>query len=275
VAPEHYFVIAGGSFLLAEDGGQLHSAEFIERLKLQLGQQLSRPLEFTPMVEARAGGDVHVLALSKQEKEHVERDFSWDRAEPQWQNFRNILPAIAGNDFAAYARALQYSHWLNEHRYCGICATPTVPDTTDPSLYCGTCERHWYPRIQPCVIILIHDGDRILLAKHTRYVTDMYSCIAGFVESGESLEQTAIREIKEEVGVDVSKLEYFSSQSWPFPYQLMVGFFAEYSGGDIVIEPEEIADAQWFSVHDLPQIPPTVSISGLLIEAYLRRIKAD
>jgi NAD+ diphosphatase len=100
----------------------------------------------------------------------------------------------------------------------------------------------------------------------------MYSTLAGFIEAGESAEDTLIREVKEEVGVDVHNLRYFQSQSWPFPNQLMLGFFAEYAGGDIVCDPSEIADAQWFHYRDMPQTPPPSSISGQLIQHYMQSL---
>jgi NAD+ diphosphatase len=100
----------------------------------------------------------------------------------------------------------------------------------------------------------------------------MYSTLAGFIEAGESAEQTLVREVKEEVNIDVHNLRYFESQSWPFPGQLMLGFFAEYAGGDIICDPKEIMDAQWFHYQDLPNTPPRASISGQLIHSYIESL---
>jgi NAD+ diphosphatase len=100
----------------------------------------------------------------------------------------------------------------------------------------------------------------------------MYSTLAGFVEPGESIEQTVHREVFEEVGLKVQNLKYFGSQSWPFPNSLMLGFHAEYAGGDIVCQPEEIADAQWYTKDSMPQTPPKTAISGWLIEEFLRQL---
>ena len=97
----------------------------------------------------------------------------------------------------------------------------------------------------------------------------MYSSLAGFIEAGETAEETLVREVKEEVGVDILNLQYFRSQSWPFPNQLMLGFFADYAGGDIVCDQEEIVDAQWFHYRDLPMVPPPSSVSGQLIQHYI------
>ena len=121
----------------------------------------------------------------------------------------------------------------------------------------------------------IYHEDKLLLALGNRHKdTGMYSTLAGFVESGESLEQAVHREVKEEVGVDVKNLEYFGSQPWPFPHSLMVGYIAEYAGGDIVLDDDEICDANWYAIDALPKVPPTLSIAGQLIEESIRRIKS-
>ena len=126
-----------------------------------------------------------------------------------------------------------------------------------------------YPRISPSIIVLVHQGDSILLARNAAWPTDMYSTLAGFVEPGESIEQTVHREVMEEVNLQVEDIRYLGSQSWPFPNSLMLGFHAAYSGGEIVCQPDEIADAQWFTKGALPQIPPRTAISRWLIDDYL------
>ena len=143
------------------------------------------------------------------------------------------------------------------------------------AMQCGTCSHRCYPRISPCIIVAIRDGERLLLAQGVRHKGGMYSTLAGFVESGESLEETVHREVFEEVGVRVKNLEYFSSQPWPFPHSLMVGFLAEYDGGDLVLDKNEILDAGWYTKDNLPLIPPKFSIAGQLIEASFARIEQE
>ncbi|MFC7002798.1 NAD(+) diphosphatase [Pseudobowmanella zhangzhouensis] len=137
---------------------------------------------------------------------------------------------------------------------------------------CSRCSHRCYPRISPCVIVAIRKDKQILLAQGTRHTNGMYSTLAGFVESGETLEQAVHREVFEEVGIRVTNLRYFSSQPWPFPHSLMVGFLADYAGGEITPEPKEIADAKWFDADKLPLIPPTFSIAGHLIQHTLALI---
>ena len=120
------------------------------------------------------------------------------------------------------------------------------------------------------MIVLVVREDKMLLAKSSRHNADFYSCLAGFMEVGESPEDTVKREVFEEVGVHVGKIDYLSSQSWPFPSQLMLGFIAQYESGDINPEPSEIADAQWFGADDLPNIPSArISVAGKLISHFL------
>jgi NAD+ diphosphatase len=135
---------------------------------------------------------------------------------------------------------------------------------------CGTLN---YPRIAPCVIVLVTRGEELLLARNANFPRPMYSTLAGFIEVGESVEETLVREVREEVGVEVRNLRYFQSQSWPFPNQLMLGFFAEYAGGEIVCDPSEIADARWFHHRELPMIPPGASVSGQLIRHYIQTLQ--
>ncbi len=140
---------------------------------------------------------------------------------------------------------------------------------TERAKRCPKCGLVNYPRLSPAVIVLISRGDELLLARAHRFPTGMYSILAGFVEPGESLEETVVREVREEVGIEVKDIRYFGSQPWPFPNSLMIGFTATYAGGDIVLEPEELVDAAWFNKHNLPQIPPKISIARKLIDWFV------
>ena len=126
-----------------------------------------------------------------------------------------------------------------------------------------------YPRISPCVIVLVTRRDEILLARAPRFVDGMYSTLAGFVEAGESAEHACHREIFEEVGVEIAKPVYQGSQSWPFKHSLMLGYRAEWRLGNIRIDGNEIIDAQWFKLDNLPKLPPKASISRSMIDAFI------
>lgn len=186
------------------------------------------------------------------------------------RSLRSMLLSDSKEFFMAAGVANQLEEWLAGHKFCGRCGGITQPHPNERALVCKPCKRHYYPRINPCVIALVVREDKILLAKSSRHNADFYSCLAGFMEVGESPEDTVKREVFEEVGIHVGKIEYLSSQSWPFPSQLMLGFIAQYESGDINPEPSEIADAQWFGADDLPNIPSArISVAGKLISHFL------
>ena len=190
----------------------------------------------------------------------------------QWLGLRSQLEISSPEVFQLAGRALQVAQWFYDHRFCGRCGRETHQDHIDRAKICTPCELRFYPRISPCMIVLVTHGEQILLAHHKRATRVMYSTLAGFVEAGESVEDCVRREIMEEVGITVGKLEYFRSQPWPFPGQLMLGFFAEYEAGEIHIDPVEIVDAKWFRYDQLPQTPAPASVAGQLIANYVERL---
>jgi NAD+ diphosphatase len=172
------------------------------------------------------------------------------------------------------ARAAQVLEWDRAHRFCGVCGTPTELQAHERARKCPACGHSAYPRLSPAMMVLVwrgpghelrRSGHQLLLARSPHYAPGMYSALAGFVEPGESLEECVHREVAEEVGVQVRGLRYYGSQSWPFPHSLMLAFSAEWAGGEIVRQEDEIEDAQWFDLDALPGIPPRFSIAGHLI----------
>ena len=187
-------------------------------------------------------------------------------------NLYQVLGRMDEQLFALAGRASQLLAWERDHRYCGRCGQAMTMDLDERGMRCQPCATISYPRISPCIIVLVHRRNELLLARNANFPVPMYSTLAGFIEAGETAEQTLVREVREEVGVEVANLQYFSSQSWPFPSQLMLGYFAEHAGGDIVCDQVEIADAQWFDYRDLPMTPPESSISGQLIKHYINTL---
>jgi NAD+ diphosphatase len=174
----------------------------------------------------------------------------------------------------AAGRAVQIIEWARTHRFCGRCGKPTVLADGERAMRCEACGLLAFPRLSPAVITLVTRGapgpdQEALLARGVQWTKPMFSCLAGFVEPGESLESAVIREIEEEVAITVRNPRYFGSQSWPFPNSLMIGFHAEYDSGEIECEPSEIAEAAWFRRDDLPMVPPPISIARKLIDAWL------
>jgi NAD+ diphosphatase len=166
-------------------------------------------------------------------------------------------------------RSLAIIEFETTHRYCGRCGAATEPAPSERARLCPRCTLRVYPRIPPAVITLVEHEGRLLLARNARFKSGVFSAVAGFVELGESLEQAAVREVREEVGVAVGDLRYFGSQPWPFGGSLMVGYFASYLGGDIVVDGSEIVEARWFELDQLPLLPPPISIARKLIESFI------
>jgi NAD+ diphosphatase len=186
-------------------------------------------------------------------------------------NFRSVIPTLTLEQIRLISRGLQLSTWVKQHQFCGQCGEKTHKHAEENAYHCQNCELFFYPRISPCMMSLITRGDYCLLAQHQKHKHGFYSTLAGFVEAGESVEQTVHREVMEEVGLRVGQLTYFTSQPWPFPHQLMIGFFAEYQSGDISIDDDEIIDAQWFHYSQLPEIPPLDTLSGMMIAAFVKQ----
>ena len=185
-------------------------------------------------------------------------------------DLRHLWSVVDEQTWAVAGRAAQLIHWARTHRYCGSCATPTEPSRRERARRCPACGLLAFPRISPAVIVLVErDDGRALLARNVSFPGSMFSCIAGFVDPGETLEEAVVREVREEVGIEVCNLSYVASQPWPFPHSLMVGFRARYGGGDIVCQESEIAEAAWFAPGDLPGIPPAMSIARRLIDDWV------
>ena len=187
---------------------------------------------------------------------------------------RSLFSLIDAKAISLAARATQLLDWQKNHRYCGKCGTLTTRKTGEFSMLCPACGLVTYPRISPAVMVLISRGDELLLARGHRFKPGIFSALAGFVEAGETLEQCAVREVREEVGIAITNLRYFGSQSWPFPDSLMVAFFADYAGGTIQPEPAEIEDARWFSRYALPPLPEPMSLAWQMIDTACRETTA-
>lgn len=169
---------------------------------------------------------------------------------------------------ALSARAKGLLNFRKQKRFCSLCGGALKDDEQFTARTCVKCGHQFFPQIEPAIIVLVSKGEKILLAQHLNRTTNFYSCIAGFVEIGETIENAVVREVKEETGLDVKDVRYVASQSWPFPDQLMLAFRAEYAGGDIVPQPDEIREAQFFPRDNLPTTPPPGSVAWNLINEW-------
>jgi len=236
-------------------------------------------------------GPVRVPLASTQEDLGLDVRFRWEIGEldghacraveagpdaipPEGMEFRGlrIFFSGVGEDFFRMAgKARQLVGWHATHRFCGRCGGETDLASEELAMRCTRCGMMHYPRLSPAAIVLVRRREEVLLARSPGFPKGMYSVLAGFVEPGESIEETVVREVREEVGIEVANVAYFGSQPWPFPNSLMIGFTVDYAGGRLTPEPGEIEDAGWYSVDDLPQLPPKTSIARAMIDDFVKR----
>jgi NAD+ diphosphatase len=192
----------------------------------------------------------------------------------QFRDLRQLYGRMRESLLSVAARAVQIMEWDRTHQFCGACAAPTVPHDKARSRVCSNpgCKLEHYPRLSPAIIVAVERGEEILLARSPHFPPNIFSVLAGFVDPGESVEDAVHREVFEETGLKLSNVRYFSSQPWPFPNSLMLGYQAEHAGGELVLDPEEIEEAAFFHVDALPAMfPGRVSISQWLIQDFCTR----
>lgn len=176
--------------------------------------------------------------------------------EPSWMAFA----AITG---------YQLSKWYHEHRFCGKCGNSTRRGEKERTMVCDHCHTTVYPKLSPAIIVGITNGDKLLLTRYNGSALRSYALVAGFVEIGETLEETIHREVMEEVGVKVKNLRYYGSQPWSFSDSILIGFFADLDGSDRVnLDTEELSEAVWLPRGEIPPADPTISLTGTMIEAF-------
>ena len=190
----------------------------------------------------------------------------------RFADLRMLFASLDGTLHALAGRAVQIVEWDRTHQYCGTCAEPTELSPGDRSRSCPKCKIPNYPRLAPAMIVAVEKDDQILLARSPHFPAGIMSVLAGFVEPGESAEDAVVREVFEETAIVVKDVEYFSSQAWPFPNSLMLGFRAKYNAGEIEVDGVEISEAAWFAADKMPTgFPGRVSISQWLIQDFLKR----
>ncbi|MGN1262701.1 MAG: NAD(+) diphosphatase, partial [Prevotella sp.] len=159
-------------------------------------------------------------------------------------------------------------YWDNNTKYCGSCGGHTIMDTPI-SKRCVNCGKEFWPQLATAIIVLVRKGDEILLVHAKNFRGNFYGLVAGFVETGETLEEAVVREVREETGLEITNIRYYGSQPWPYPCGLMIGFNADYVKGNIKLQESELTSGAWFSKDNLPQIPEPLSIARKLIDNWL------
>ena len=256
---EHiYLVIRGQELLVSEDTKQI---VFLSEDELKWSGMDITEKHFLGTIENKS---CYVAELS-------ERTITMENTE--LQNMLSLLGQVRDTVFSICSRAIQLTQWYRLNQYCGKCGAKMIKHATERAMECTSKDNLVYPKIAPCIIVLVTKGEDLLLAHNKNFPGKFYSTLAGFIEAGETAEEAISREIFEEVNINIKDPTYFGSQSWPFPSQLMLGYHAEYSSGEIKPDGQEIDIAQWFHYKSLPQTPSgKISISGRLIESYVDKL---
>ncbi len=249
----HHLVVAMlGDLVLQSDGTLIHRYHCLSRAASRLA--------FSTHIGSWRGQPCFAVSFQPQAKTLL--------ADFKPVALRSQLGLVDDEEFLLAGRAQQLDYWWDLHRFCGRCGGATSLHARERAKHCTTCDLVHYPRISPCIMAIVLRGDRCLLAHHTRAASGVYSVLAGFIEPGETAEQAVVREVQEEVGLQVAQLRYVSSQAWPFPSQLMLAYVAYSCEGDIRVDGEEIDHADWFRAGHLPQTPSQKSLSGRLIRMF-------
>lgn len=189
-------------------------------------------------------------------------------------SLRSAFNLLSNDWYKPAVKAFSIINWDRNHQFCSRCSHFTVHKIGSFERICSACGLAFYPRISPCMIVLIKKDDHVLMARSPYFVKGVYGLIAGFIEAGESIEEAVHREVKEEVNINIKNLQYFGSQPWPFPDSLMIGFTADYASGDIMIDNKEIEAADWYRFDKLPGRPTvSISIASQLIEHFVAEQK--
>jgi NAD+ diphosphatase len=189
---------------------------------------------------------------------------------------RQFIGAFAADVPKFLLKALSYANWAKVSRFCASCGEPLVDGgegETWGARICPRCGHAFFPRISPAVIVLISDGHRILMAHNVKFPANRYGLIAGFVELGETFEETVAREVAEEAGIEIFPPRYIRSQPWPFPDSIMVGFEADYKSGTVRPDGKEIDKLGWYGVDELPGVPVQGSIARFLVDRFIAKEK--
>lgn len=243
-APEAFFLLNGGKIWVRREGGRV--------------SPLFRSLPAAPACWEPVFGSPYGAAESALPP----------APDAECMPLRPLFGMVPDALFALAGRARQLVGWRAANRFCGGCGGALERHESERAMRCPACGRLFYPRINPAVIVLVTNGGRVLLTRKANNLYPFWSLVAGFVEAGESLEETVGRELREETGLRVRDVRYAMSQPWPFPNNLMIGFTAEYAGGDLRPDGGELDAAGWFGPDELPAIPGPVSIARRLIEKW-------
>ncbi len=215
----------------------------------------------------------HVMDIAPTEDGIEVKAFSIDNAivdHPRYEmcGLRASFYKLSTEFYLKAGKCQELLYWDQNTKYCGVCGAP-MKMHTEISKRCTNCGKEVWPQLSTAIIVLVHRKNEVLLVHARNFKTDFYGLVAGFVETGETLEEAAHREVLEETGIEIKNLQYFGSQPWPYPCGLMVGFFAEYDSGNLYLQRSELSKGNWFHKDHLPLIPEPLSIARIMLDHWL------
>lgn len=231
------------------------------------------PTDLPPPIETYIDFDGETIELG----ELTSRDIEAINGDFRLLSLRDVYKEISPDLYAKAQHGYQILHWRREYHFCPQCGKPLIRESKpEKVMRCQNCQKDYYPRINPAIIVAITCNDKILLAERQMPTGNFYSLIAGFVEPGETIEDAVRREVMEEVGIELDTLSYVSSQPWPFPNNLMLGFEATAKDTDLSPDGEEVKNAGWFAHNGMPaNLPQPLSIARKLINRWLKKMESS
>lgn len=253
---KYWFIFYQADLLLEKDSEE-YTIPFCEEPPVAL-RAWTNVMDITPMED---GTEVKAFMVS----EPIANDSHYEMC-PLRQSFYKLSTEL----YLKAGKCRELLYWDQHTKYCGICGGD-MKMSSEISKKCENCGSEVWPQLATAIIVLVHKGDELLLVHAKNFKSDFYGLVAGFVETGETLEEAAHREVLEETNIHIKNLQYFGSQPWPYPCGLMVGFIAEYDGGDIQLQASEISKGNWFHKDSLPQIPERMSIARQIIDFWTKK----
>lgn len=252
---KYWFVFCKTDVMLEKNGDGTYTIPLSEECPITL-KEWQTPHRITPMDDGTEVRTVSIDApITNQER------YEMCGLRPSFYKLSKQLYLKAG-------KCQEILYWDKSTQFCGVCGAP-MKLHTDISKRCTNCGKEVWPQLATAIIVLIHRGDDVLLVHARNFKGDFYGLVAGFVETGETLEEAVRREVMEETGLTITNLRYFGSQPWPYPCGLMVGFNADYVSGEVHLQRSELSKGAWFNKNNLPTIPEKLSIARKLLDNWL------